>query len=57
MFFKEKGLLWDEFGHLYNTLFKNDDTYIAVVMFCQKKRMGMTRKEIVKKIGVSDNGE
>ena len=56
MFFKEKGLLWDEFDHLYNTLFKNADTYIAVVEALARKRMGMTRKEIVKEIGISDNG-
>lgn len=57
MFFKEKGLLWDEFDHLYNTLFKNADTYIAVVEALSRKRMGMTRKEIVKEIGISDNGD
>lgn len=56
IFFKDKGLLWDEFDHLYNTLFKNADTYIAVVEALSKKRMGMTRKEIVKEIGISDNG-
>ena len=56
MFFKEKGLLWDEFDHLYSTLFKNADTYIAVVEALSMKRMGMTRKEIVKETGISDNG-
>ena len=57
MFFKEKGLLWDEFDHLYNTLFKNADSYIAVVEALSRKRMGMTRKEIVKETGISDNGD
>ena len=57
MFFKEKGLLWDEFDHLYGTLFKNADTYIAVVEALSRKRMGMTRKEIVKETGISDNGD
>ena len=56
IFFKEKGLLWDEFDHLYSTLFKKADTYIAVVEALSRKRMGMTRKEIVKETGVSDNG-
>ena len=57
MFFKEKGLLWDEFEHLYNTLFSNANTHIAVVEALARKRMGMTRKELVKETGVSDNGD
>ena len=56
IFFKEKGKLWDEFEHLYNTLFKKADTYIAVVQALSKKCMGLTRKEIAKEIGISDNG-
>lgn len=56
IFFKEKGLLWDEFEHLYRTLFKQADTHIAVVEALSKKRMGLTRKELAKELGISDNG-
>ncbi len=30
MFFKKKGELWDEFDHLYRTLFTNSDNYIII---------------------------
>ena len=56
IFFREKGLLWDEFDHLYRTLFQQADTHIAVVEALSKNRMGMTRKEIIEEIGIADNG-
>ena len=43
LFFKRRGLLWNEFSHLYATLFKNSPQYIKVVEALSKKRMGMTR--------------
>lgn len=56
IFFKEKCTLWDEFDHLYRTLFRQADAHIAVVEALSKKKMGMTRKELVKETGAADNG-
>lgn len=56
IFFREKGLLWDEFDHLYATLFKQPDNHIAVVEALSKKRMGLTRKEIIQATKLHDNG-
>lgn len=56
IYFREKGLLWDEFEHLYNTLFKQPANHIAVVEALAKKRMGLTRNEIIKATKLHDNG-
>lgn len=56
IFFREKGLLWDEFDHLYATLFKQPDNHIAVIEALSRKRMGLTRKEIIASTKLHDNG-
>ncbi|MCI7607458.1 MAG: hypothetical protein MSS69_11980 [Spirochaetales bacterium] len=56
LFFKRREFLWDEFSHLYSTLFKNSPIYIKVVEALSKKRMGMTREEISKETGLPQNG-
>lgn len=56
IFFREKGLLWDEFDHLYKTLFKQPDNHIAVIEALSKKRMGLTRNEIIQATKLHDNG-
>ncbi len=57
LFFKKRGALWDEFDHLYRTLFSNSERYIKVVETVLSKRIGLSRKEIVEKSGISDNNE
>ncbi len=49
-------MLWDEFNHLYATLFKKSSDYIKVVETLSKKRMGMTREEIAEGSGLNQNG-
>ncbi len=56
MFFKKKGELWDEFEHLYATLFSNSDAYIKVVEALSKKKSGLTRNEIIEATGMPSNG-
>lgn len=56
LFFREKGLLWDEFNHLYDTLFKQAANHIAVVEALAKKKSGLTRNEIVEETKLHDNG-
>mgnify|MGYP007056193770 CR=1 FL=1 len=43
LFFKKNGVLWDEFEHLYQTLFSNSDIYIRVVGALSEKTGGMSR--------------
>ena len=56
LFFKRKGELWDEFDHLYKTLFSNSGSYIRLVEALSTKPGGMTRNEVIKKTGIPSNG-
>ncbi|MCF0115215.1 MAG: ATP-binding protein [Erysipelotrichaceae bacterium] len=57
LFFKKKGELWDEFEHLYNTLFTNSEYYVAVVEALSEKKGGLTRKQLCDKLGGSNGGD
>ena len=57
LFFAEDGELWDEFEHLYKTLFSNSDSYIKVVEALSTKASGLTRGEIVDETGLKNNGD
>lgn len=50
LFFMDGGELWDEFAHLYKTLFSNSDSYIRVVEALSKKKGGLTMEEIIHEI-------
>ena len=56
LFFRKKAELWDEFKHLYNTLFTNGDNYIKVVETLSSKNGGLTRKELSENTGLPANG-
>lgn len=56
MFFRKRAELWDEFDHLYQTLFSNSEQYIKIVELLSKKRMGLTRSEIAEQAKISVNG-
>lgn len=56
IFFKERGLLYDEFECLYETLFEESDAYLRIVRVLQKKRIGLTRNEIIRETKLADNG-
>ena len=56
LFFKTKGELWDEFDHLYATLFSNSEVYINVVETLSKKSSGLTRNEIIEATNIPSNG-
>ena len=56
LFFRNDGELWDEFDHLYKTLFSNSDVYIRVVEALNKKKSGLTRNEIIRETGLPTNG-
>jgi uncharacterized protein len=48
LFFRDGGLLKDEFENLYASLFKNPENYIEVVKAISKKTKGLLREEILK---------
>lgn len=56
LFFKKRGELWDEFDHLFRTLFSNSEGYIKIVEALSRKTGGMTRSEIIEKTGLPTNG-
>ncbi len=55
LFFRKRAELWDEFDHLYQTLFNNSELYIKTVETLSMKRGGLTRKEISEKTGIYNN--
>lgn len=57
LLFSEDGELNEEFGALYSSLFKKPETYITVITTLGKKRIGMSREEIIAESGLSDNGK
>lgn len=56
LFFKKHSALWDEFEHLYNTLFSNSELYIKIVEILSSKKIGLTRQKISEKSGLLPNG-
>ena len=56
LFFRKRAVLWDEFSHLYNTLFSNSEQYIKVVEALSTKRIGLTKAEIHEKTKLPSNG-
>lgn len=56
LFFRKRAELWDEYTHLYIALFKNSDQYVKIVEALNSKKSGLTRDEIVKQTGLSNNG-
>lgn len=56
IFFKRNGPLWDEFDHLYETLFGNSKLYLKIIEALSSKKSGLTRKEIINETHIEDNG-
>lgn len=56
MFFAKNGKLANEFNQLYASLFKSPEQYIDVVTVLGKKKVGMTREEILSSIDVQSSG-
>ncbi len=56
IFFKKRGRLWDEFTHLYASLFKNPEPHLKIVKALHSKASGLTRNEISLSAGIPANG-
>ncbi|MBO6012093.1 MAG: AAA family ATPase [Bacteroidales bacterium] len=57
LIFAEDGELHDEFQSLYDSLYKNAANHIKIVTALATKGQGLTRKEIVGKTNLADNGK
>ena len=56
LIFSPDGELHDEFEMLYASLFKKPEPYVRVTELLAKKKMGMTRQELISAGGFDDNG-
>jgi AAA+ ATPase superfamily predicted ATPase len=56
MFFNDSATLKDEFAEIYNSLFRNSEKYILLVIALGEKRMGLSREEIVDSSKLPDGG-
>ncbi|GHT09008.1 hypothetical protein FACS189426_06100 [Bacteroidia bacterium] len=56
LFFNNDAVLKDEFAEIFNSLFKHSEKYVTLVITLGRKRMGLTREEIVDLSNVSDGG-
>ena len=57
LFFSQMGKLHYEYNELYDSLFKNPVPYVQVVSTLGTKRIGMTRDELIKEGGITNNGQ
>lgn len=57
LFFSETGPLHDEFDALYSTLFRNPEHYLTIIQTLATKKSGMSRKELIEKTHLEDNGK
>ncbi len=55
--FKNKAPLKNEFKYLYASIFRHPETYIKIVETLSKKKVGMTREEIIKNAKLTNSGE
>jgi hypothetical protein len=56
IFFNNDVMLKDEFNEIFNSLFKHSEKYMMLVITLGKKRMVLTREEIIDLSNLSDGG-
>ncbi len=57
MFFKNDGPLKDEFKYLFSSIFKNPDVYLKIIEALAKKKIGLTREEIIEHSKITNSGD
>lgn len=57
LFFAQDAPLENEFEELYRALYKNYQSHIKIIKALAEKGIGLTRKEIWEKTGLTNNGE
>ena len=55
--FKEDAPLRDEFQYLYASIFRNPAVHIEIASALGKKKVGMTREEIIANTGITNSGD
>lgn len=56
LFFRKRAELWDEFDHLYKTLFANSEHHIRMVEALSRKNIGLSRAELANQLDLPQNG-
>lgn len=56
LFFGKDPKLKNEFKELYSSLFKQPDAYIEIITVLAKKKIGMTRDEIIENANIATSG-
>ncbi len=56
LYFRKNAELGNEYHRLYSSLFKSPETYIRIVELLNRHKQGLSRKEIVEKLGTTSNG-
>lgn len=56
LFFGKNPKLNNEFVELYSSLFKQPEAYLDIITVLAKKKIGMTREEIIKNANISTSG-
>lgn len=56
LFFGRTPKLGNEFNELYSSLFKQPEPYIDIITVLAKKKVGMTREEIIENSNLTTNG-
>lgn len=57
LFFASTGRLRHEFSNLYHSLFKNTEPYLKIVDILANKKIGLSRKQLIKEAGATNNGK
>ena len=56
LIFNKEATLKDEFAEIYNSLFRNSEKYILLIITLCKKQMGLSREEIINFSKIPDGG-
>lgn len=56
IFFAENARLQDEYDRLFSSVFTNPESVKQIVQFLNTRKLGYTRQDIIKELGVSDGG-
>lgn len=54
--FKKDGLLYGEFDRLFSSLFEHSEQHLALVQAIASQRNGISRNDLLKKLGISSGG-
>lgn len=57
MFFAKDAPLKDEFKYLFSSIFKNPDGYLKIISALAKKKIGLTREEIIEYSKLTNSGD